>query len=83
MTGLFLDIMINHRARSLLQPLLFAEMETDVWIGNAPIRMSDSQYAQYLEFNTLTFESLFQQVKEIGRRHNKQFMMTPQFWPDL
>ena len=41
--------------------------------------MSDSQYARYLEFNTMTFESLFEQVKEIGRRHNKQFLLTHNF----
>lgn len=76
--GLFLDIMINHRAVVCYNPYCLQKWKK-LYGTEMPYPMSDRQYAQYLDFNTLTFDSLFEQVKEIGRSHNKKFMMTHNF----
>ena len=61
--GLFLDIMINHRAVVCYNPYCLKKWEQTY--GSAmQYPMNDAQYAQYLEFNTATFESLFEQVKD-------------------
>jgi Hypothetical glycosyl hydrolase 6/Beta-galactosidase trimerisation domain len=76
--GLFLDIVLNHRAIVCYNPYCLRKWK-EMYGSEMPYPMSDSEYARYLEFNTLTFESLFRQVKEIGGRHNKQFLMTHNF----
>ncbi len=76
--GLFLDIVLNHRALVCYNPCCLRKWR-ELYGSEMPYPMSDSQYARYLEFNTMTFETLFEQVKDIGRQHKKQFMMTHNF----
>jgi Hypothetical glycosyl hydrolase 6/Beta-galactosidase trimerisation domain len=76
--GLFLDIVLNHRALVCYNPCCLRKWK-ELYGSEMPYPMSDSQYARYLEFNTMTFESVFEQIKDIGRRHNKQFLMTHNF----
>jgi Hypothetical glycosyl hydrolase 6/Beta-galactosidase trimerisation domain len=76
--GLFLDIVLNHRALVCYNPCCLGKWK-ELYGSEMPYPMSDSQYARYLEFNTMTFESLFAQVKEIGDRHNKRFLLTHNF----
>ena len=76
--GLFLDIMINHRAVVCYNPYCLRKWK-QMYGSEMPYPMSDTQYAQYLEFNTSTFERLFEDVKAIGRGYSKRFMMTHNF----
>jgi Hypothetical glycosyl hydrolase 6/Beta-galactosidase trimerisation domain len=76
--GLFLDIVFNHRALVCYNPFCLAKWK-EMYGSDLPYPISDSEYARYLDFNTATFETLFQQVKEIGARYRKKFMMTHNF----
>jgi Hypothetical glycosyl hydrolase 6/Beta-galactosidase trimerisation domain len=76
--GLFLDILLNHRAIVCYNPHCRSKWK-QMYGSDMPYPMTDRDYARYLEFNTETFESLFRHVKEIGHQHNKQFLMTHNF----
>ncbi len=76
--ALFLDIIIQHRALVCYNPYCLSlwkkRFGTDL-----PHQLTDAQYAQYLDFNRDTVDSLFKEVKDIGARYRKRFMMTHNF----
>jgi hypothetical protein len=76
--GLFLDIVFNHRALVCYNPYCQAKWKA-LYGSDMPYPMNDRDYARYLDFNAATFEELFEQVRQIGARRSKQFLMTHNF----
>jgi hypothetical protein len=76
--GLFLDIVMQHRALVCYNPYCLSKWK-ERYGTDLPRQLSDTDYARYLDFNRDTVDSLFKEVKEIGSSHGKRFMMTHNF----
>lgn len=73
--GLFLDIVFHRRAQVCYSPYCQQRWK-EKYGGEIPRDLQGSDYARYLDFRRENFEELFQQVREVGRKHNKRFMLT-------
>ena len=76
--ALFLDIIIQHRALTCYNPYCLSKWK-ERYGTDLPQELSDADYARYLDFNRDTVDSLFQEVRDIGARHKKSFLMTHNF----
>jgi hypothetical protein len=76
--GLFLDIVFHHRALVCYCPSC-QKLWKEKFGEEIPSPMPPPAYARYLDFRTENYDSLSAQVREIGRKHHKQFLLTHNF----